>query len=94
LISEDHKAPVLCVFTAVEPDKLRNMLHIKGIQFLCVQIEDFCVSLAPKLLIIEMDRTEHSKLQNAKLSHHFRAVCLRSSTVWYTYSRICLSMLK
>jgi hypothetical protein len=28
--AKDHKAPVLRVFTAVESDMLRNVLHIKG----------------------------------------------------------------
>jgi hypothetical protein len=53
--SKDHKAPVLCVFTAVESDKLQNVLHIKGIQFLHAQIEDvFPCHLQPST-DIEMD---------------------------------------
>jgi hypothetical protein len=38
----------------------------------------FAISLAAKLLITEVDRTEH-KLQNAKLSHQFGAVCQRAA---------------
>jgi hypothetical protein len=78
------KAPVLPAFTAVDTGKLRNVLHINGIQFLYAQIEDVCHLACSQATDIEMDRTEHSKLQNAKLSHQFRAVCLRSNTVRYT----------
>jgi hypothetical protein len=69
------------------------MLHIKGIHLHVLKSKMFCQVACSQATDIEMDRTEHNKLQNADLIHQFRSVCLRSSTARYTYSRICLSAL-
>jgi hypothetical protein len=54
----------------------------------------FCFVACSETTDIKMDRTEHHMLENLKVSNKFTAVCIRSSTVWYTQSRICFAVRK